>query len=378
VIIRPRKPENNGWLDTRHGAFHVKVHRVKPSTYRWGRACKAYVRAAGRGNRLSMLLAHKARIPYETLQQGKARYDAFEGPVPVSYLQAIGVNFNVLQRCAEIDRVEYSEADRFGHFPRDYERRDVSSSARIPFPSFVTTFHHAVAYLSGLVERAVTPCQFTMTWPQIKSLVFKAGSPPSLELHARRPILWCDNTLMPRLGDDFDPAPDSAIQLRTTGPIEYENAANDDCGVESDIVRFLDPRRAFPRDYDPTPEQLAMFRVIIMVLDAYDPSLLVDCLRRAYGAWGGEMGFLEFGGEALRICYRLVGDQTVPDILAVLDNILDPMGRDMGMYKIVLLLIAQQILNCRRIYRGELPEPFEPVEIPQLEYLPPPLIIGVE
>ena len=41
-------------------------------------------------------------------------------------------------------------------------------------------------------------------------------------------------------------------------------------------------------------------------------------------------------------------------------------------------LIAQEIYNARRIYRGELPEAFDPVEIPQLEYLPPPVGCGVE
>jgi len=218
-----------------------------------------------------------------------------------------------------------------------------------------------------------------MTWPQIKTLTINWGSPAALELHTRRPVLWCNGTVVPRLGDGlFEPPTDGVIELKPTGSVEYDIVTNAYRATESREVKFLDAHRAFSGRYEPTPEQLALYRAITMVLDAYDPSLAVDSLRGCFGMWYGELGFLEYRGESVCICSRLAGAHSVPDIIAILDEVLDPGPWGMGNYDNVPLLIAQAIYNARRLYRGELPEPFEPLDIPKLEYLPPPVRFGVE
>lgn len=374
MIIRPRKSENYDWLETHDGAFHVKVHRVKPSTYRWGRACKAYVACcASRPLHRLPMLAHKARIPYETLRREKARYDAFEGPVPSSYLKAIGANFEVLQRCNAMDRTEYCNADLFGYFPDRYEQVTPSGRTVVRFPAYVSTIYYALALLMGQADRAAGPGQFVMTWPEVKAVTINWGCPSQIELNARRPVFWCDGKIVPSLGKgEFNPSMDSFIELKPTSPLECDP-------IDRDLVRFLDPLRAFAEDCTPTPEQLALYRAIVLILDCYDPSLVVDSLRGCFGNWYGELGFLEYTGEALRICCRMAGAQGVADIIQVLKENPEPgFWGGQGRYDRVLTLIAQQIFNSRRLYRGELPEPFDPIEIPRLEYLPPPIRFSVE
>ena len=320
------------------------------------------------------MLAHKAHIPFNTLRREKARYDAFEGPVPASYLRAIGVDFKVLQRCSAIDRAEYCEADPFGHFPGVYQRVTATGTSSIAFPAFVSTLYHALAFLLGLADRANEPGQFVMTWPEVKAVTINWGCPSQIELNARRPVLWCDGKIVPSLGKgEFNPSMDSFIELKPTSPLECDP---NDC----DLVRFLDPLRAFAEDCTPTPEQLALYRAIALVLDCYDPSLVVDSLRGCFGNWYGELGFLEYTGEALRICCRLSGGESVSEIKQVLNEILKPgFWGGQGRYDMVLTIISQETYyNARRLYRGKVPERFEAVEIPVLEYMGTPLRLCVE
>ena len=326
------------------------------------------------------MLAHHAQIPFETLRRDKARYDALDGPVPASYLQTIGVDFKILQRCVAIDRNEYCDADPLTSFPPEYERCSHSGTRRIPFPEYITTPYHALALLLGEAARAADT-RFTMTWPNIKSISVPAGTEPKLELKTCRPVLYCNGTVVPNLGEgEWDtPSSDAIIEFKSTDAIPFIEATKTYYLAGSSLAHFLDPGLAFGKKCAPTPEQRALYSPLLMILDAYDPALAVDSLRGYFGNWYSEVGFLEYEGEAASILYHLAADATFNDILDVFNNVFyvpGPWG--IGNYEKIPVIIAQEIFNIRQLYRGEVPFEFAPIELPVLDELPRMVGLGVE
>ena len=326
------------------------------------------------------MLAHHAQIPFETLRRDKSRYDALEGPVPARYLQSIGVDFKVLQRCVGIDRVEYCDADPLTGVPPQCEHSSPSGTQRIPLPPYVKTPYHALAFVLGKAARA-DQGTFTMTWPNIKSLSVPAGPQPKLTLHTRRPVLYCDGAVVPNLGEKkWDtPSSDAIIEFRPTDAVPFIEATKTYYLAGSSLARFLDTELALGKKFASTPEQRALYSPLLMILDAYDPSLAVDDIRAYYGKWHSEMGFLEYEGEAARILCELKADATFNDILDVFNSVFYKPGPwGIGNYEKIPLIICQEIFNTRRLYRGEVPIDYAPIELPVLEELPRILGLGVE
>ncbi|HPA40767.1 MAG TPA: hypothetical protein PKV69_02050 [Candidatus Hydrogenedentes bacterium] len=359
------------YREVRDGDLRLLPEAVTMDTYRPHRACRAYVahRAAASAGIPLPALAEKARIPLEVLRRKKPRYDALSGRVPAAYLAAIGVDYDDLRRCHAIDCAEYEIVNSRAEFPKTYTVRTPNETVRVAFPAGVTKFHHALAHLLGCAARAAAPAspqtvpgntgtRFVIAWPHVKVLEFDTRDPLRIDLRSNRPVLkhgrW---PLAWEPGYD-----DDAFVLGSLGGW-WDDSGDHGDPIPTPLWRFLRPHRAFFGNLPATAEQIALFSPIARLLDEWDPALDDD-----WGDWpySGEIGPLYYVGAARKLCLRLGPQMTLKKVRRLLKNTVPFYGwKNQRDYETVVKLMARDVLNTRRIYRGEPPVEYAPLAVPE-------------
>ena len=382
------------YREVRDGDLRLLPEAVTMDTYRPHRACRAYVahRAAASAGIPLPALAEKARIPLEELRRKKPRYDALSGRVPAAYLAAIGVDFDNLRRCHAIDRAEYEIVNECAEFPKTYTVRTPNETVRAAFPAGVTKLHHALAHLLGCAARAAAPAspqtvpgnpgtRFVIAWPHVKVLEFDTRDPLRIDLRSNRPVLDCGReTVPPWSGNDqlrvehpkekwpraWEPESDAAAfvwgSLGGWHDRDSPSSVPDD-PIPTPLWRFLRPHEAFFGNLPATAEQIALFSPIARLLDEWDPALDDD-----WGDWpySGEIGPLYYVSAARKLCRRLCPQMTLRGVRRALKNTVPFYGwKNREDYETVVELMARDVLNTRRIYRGEPPVEYAPLAVPE-------------
>lgn len=146
--------------------------------YVWGRHFKAYITHCARQCRLKPH-EFKTRCGYTNINRFLRRreeWNSFQKPIPVLYLDVIGVDMQLLEEVVAVDQKEYDAAIQLPLHPKYFTIRlmaAVYSQGRFPAD---TSEGQAIEEVQEYVD-AHPHVWCAISWPGLKTIYFNAGKP---------------------------------------------------------------------------------------------------------------------------------------------------------------------------------------------------------
>ena len=171
------------------------VHRIdKASDYRWFFHSKSYIKGKSEAYRIKKEPLSVSKHSNPTLPSQREAWDALEQPVPLRYLEEIGVSLSTLGFTLELDQEEYEKALSFPFYPKEFLVRIAPSVFSVRPLCMGTSESQAVS----LLQRLSKTCHsyFAIVLPDIKTIFVSLGQSAYTEYY-RPQIEIKDDVLFP-------------------------------------------------------------------------------------------------------------------------------------------------------------------------------------